>query len=303
MAIHDISQELSKVRGRRARARARPLGATAARARARARDPTRAACRRFAARARARPRAQDTPLDASLEKRVAAAILDRLEKDTVVDVHALCVKTLAALAARAHEAQVQEICERLAKHLQDGREELRDVYGIGLKMLIAAVPASAGALVAGALCPRLLSGLAHARADVRAESLDVQLALLARFGEHADKHHYQMLEFTLRLLLDAQPGACACAARARAAPPWRLPRAGQHVPATPAIRPPPPPTSRSRAQARHCGRGRAGALSHGPAPRRLRQGAVDGPRGARRRRRRRGQRSAGVGGGGVKRRR
>ena len=194
---------------------------------------------------RARPRAQDTPLDASLEKRVAAAILDRLEKDTVVDVHALCVKTLAALAARAHEAQVQEICERLAKHLQDGREELRDVYGIGLKMLITAVPASAGALVAGALCPRLLSGLAHARADVRAESLDVQLALLARFGEHADKHHYQMLEFTLRLLLDAQPGACARARRrARAA------AQGSRPPATPAFSPRPLPQSSASAPLR-----------------------------------------------------
>lgn len=37
--------------------------------------------------------------------------------------------------------------------------------------------------------------------------LDVQLALLARFGAHTEKQHYQLLEFSLRLLLDAAPGA------------------------------------------------------------------------------------------------
>ena len=146
-------------------------------------------------------------MDPLLEKRVSSAVLERLEKDTSPDVHALCVKTLGELAKRVHEAQVQEICERLARHLQEGREELRDIYGIGLKAVIANVKEEAGALVAGALGPRLLTGLQHAAPGVRAESLDVLLALLVRFGKDTEKTHYQTLEFTLRLLLDTTPRA------------------------------------------------------------------------------------------------
>lgn len=146
-------------------------------------------------------------MDPALEKRVSSAVLERLEKDTSPDVHALCVKTLGELAKRVHEAQVQVICERLARHLQEGREELRDIYGIGLKAVISNVKDEAGALVAGALGPRLLSGLQNKAPGVRAENLDVLLALLARFGRDTEKVHYQTLEFVLRLLLDTTPRA------------------------------------------------------------------------------------------------
>jgi len=101
----------------------------------------------------------------------------------------------------------QDIVERLAKHLQEGREELRDLYGIGIKTLLTEVSAEHGALVAQALGPHLLSGLHHRRQDVRVEMLEILQALMARFGGHTQPHHYQLLDAALKLLLDPAVGA------------------------------------------------------------------------------------------------
>jgi len=217
---------------------------------------------------------QDVKMDALLERRIVTAILDRLEKDTSNDVQSVCVKTLGILVRKVSEAQVQEICERLAKHLLEGRDELRDVYGIGLKTLISDAAPGLGPLVALTIVPRLLAGVQDPRQDVRCECLDVAVPLLLRFGTAVDKHHYQLLEYTLRLLLDASPGTCCVCWRKRHGGSYNSPhRMSLFVHCTCRFSTLPPPSScsaappsLSRAKARDRGRGRAGALPSGSAP-------------------------------------
>jgi cytidylate kinase len=60
-----------------------------------------------------------------LERRICAAILERLEKDTNNDVNTLAVKALNVLVKKTSQAQVTEVCDRVAQHLLTGREDLR----------------------------------------------------------------------------------------------------------------------------------------------------------------------------------
>lgn len=106
-------------------------------------------------------------LDHQQEKQLCAAILGRLEKDTNNDVQAVSVKCLSVLVRRVAEPQVVEICTRLCQHILSGRAEMRDVYGIGMKTLIAeALPAHAHAIAEHA-CRALLSGVESPEAGVR----------------------------------------------------------------------------------------------------------------------------------------
>lgn len=174
---------------------------------------------------------QDLVMDQVLETRVVSAILDRLEKDSSNDVQAIAVKTLGLLVKRVSVASVQTICERLASHMLGGKSELRDVYGIGLKTLIADVNAAHGQAVADKVSVRLLEGLRPGAApsggagagaaasasgaagaglaqDLRLECLDVLSALLSRFGSHVrDERLDEARIAALALLLDASQGA------------------------------------------------------------------------------------------------
>ena len=158
-------------------------------------------------------------IDSASEKRLVEAVLERLDKDTSNDVQALAVKTLSVLVTRIGEPMVAHACEKLSQAVMTGRDELRDIYAIGLKTVIADVPPThhMASAVVRALLPSLLgpglkapaaavpgvgagagagggkgakkkAGAADdddgaARKDVRAEALDVGQELLRRFGE------------------------------------------------------------------------------------------------------------------------
>ena len=68
---------------------------------------------------------KDPKIDASLEKRLCVAILDRIEKDTSNDVQAISVKCLSVLVKKAQEAQVVEVTARLWRQILEGSVELR----------------------------------------------------------------------------------------------------------------------------------------------------------------------------------
>ena len=98
-------------------------------------------------------------LDLPLERRLVQSILSRLETDTSNDVHTISVKCLTLLITRVTDSSVAEVTNRLCTHVLSGRSELRDVYGIGLKALIEAVPAAQVAGVSDAAFRHLLAGM------------------------------------------------------------------------------------------------------------------------------------------------
>ena len=53
------------------------------------------------------------------------------------DVQAVAVKCLAILLKKVQQSQVTEICDKLSSLILDGNDQLRDIYSIGLKTLIA----------------------------------------------------------------------------------------------------------------------------------------------------------------------
>jgi hypothetical protein len=101
---------------------------------------------------------KDVRLDPALEKQLCSAILERLDKDLSNDVQAISVKCLSVLVRRVAEPQVVDICSRLCRQVLSGREDMRDVYGIGLKTLIAEVPERSSLAVAENIAVPLTGG-------------------------------------------------------------------------------------------------------------------------------------------------
>ena len=98
--------------------------------------------------------AKTITLDYAQEKALCTAVLDRLEKDSSNDVQALAVKCLSVLVHVAADVQVITISDRLCQHILSGRAEMRDVYGIGMKTLIAEAQLAQKLLDRGALLRR-----------------------------------------------------------------------------------------------------------------------------------------------------
>ena len=125
-------------------------------------------------------------MDESMEKRVCAAILKQLD-DGSNDVQSVAVKCLALLLRKVQPAQVGDICEKLCTLIVEGKNELRDIYSIGLKTLIADVPEATGLVVTSKALSRLLVGINNSTNtsgdDIKKECLDNLSELLRRFGQ------------------------------------------------------------------------------------------------------------------------
>jgi len=74
-----------------------------------------------------------------MERRVCSVVLHLLD-DASNDVQTIAVKTLAQLLVKVQEPQVMDITRKLTKLILTGRDELRDIYSIGIKTLIKDVP-------------------------------------------------------------------------------------------------------------------------------------------------------------------
>ncbi|CAG8442544.1 4300_t:CDS:10 [Funneliformis mosseae] len=124
-------------------------------------------------------------LEESTEKRVVQKVI-KLMDDANGEVQNLAVKCLAPLVKKVREPQLQEIVDQLCSYTtQPGKEELRDIAGIGLKTVIVEIPSNPSASnVMLRLIPRLLAQLEDTNAtyEVKMDTLDILSELLARFG-------------------------------------------------------------------------------------------------------------------------
>ncbi|PKK63192.1 TIP120-domain-containing protein [Rhizophagus irregularis] len=125
-------------------------------------------------------------LEESTEKRVVQKVI-KLMDDANGEVQNLAVKCLAPLVKKVREPQLQEIVEQLCSYTtQPGKEELRDIAGIGLKTVIVEIPSNSPSAsnVVVRLIPRLLTQLEDPNAtyEVKMDTLDILSELLARFG-------------------------------------------------------------------------------------------------------------------------
>ncbi|CAJ0873643.1 14261_t:CDS:10 [Entrophospora sp. SA101] len=125
-------------------------------------------------------------LEEQTEKKVVQKVI-KLMDDANGEVQNLAVKCLAPLVKKVREAQLQEIVDQLCLYsTQQGKEELRDIAGIGLKTIIVEIPSNSPSAnnVLQRLIPRLLLQLENPKAsfEVQMDTLDILSELLARFG-------------------------------------------------------------------------------------------------------------------------
>ncbi len=117
----------------------------------------------------------------------------------------MAVKCLAIILKKVKQAQIGEVCAKLATLILDGKDALRDIYSICLKTLIADVPDSMGPLVADILTSRLLNGIARPGSqDIKRECLDNLKELLRRFGHHNEKDHIDIMNVVSQQLKNDQ---------------------------------------------------------------------------------------------------
>jgi hypothetical protein len=144
---------------------------------------------------------QSSRLEPSNETKLLKGLLGVLDKDTVVDVQAIAVRTLSLLVTKISESAVSDLCDKLSSQVLQGSKEMRDVYAVGLKTILLEVPNTPqmATSVLKAILPKMLSqGLkdtssssssssssslsSTGRSDVRSEFLEIALDLVKRFG-------------------------------------------------------------------------------------------------------------------------
>lgn len=122
------------------------------------------------------------------------------------DVQSIAVKCLGILVTKVQLAQVADICAKLCDLILNGKPELRDIYSIGLKTIVADVSQATGASVATGVCTRLLTSLNKNKdAAVKAETLDILTDLLRRFGYDVATEHATIMELLMVQLTDESP--------------------------------------------------------------------------------------------------
>lgn len=122
------------------------------------------------------------------------------------DVQSIAVKCLGILVTKVQVTQVADICAKLCDLILNGKPELRDIYSIGLKTIVADVSQPTGSSIATGVCTRLLTGLGKDKdAAVKAETLDILTDLLRRFGYDVATEHATIMELLMVQLTDESP--------------------------------------------------------------------------------------------------
>ncbi len=120
-------------------------------------------------------------LDGDMERRVVAIILKHLE-DSSTDVKQQAVRTIASLAKKVHETQLEEIADKLATHiLNKDDEEKRDIGSIGLKTLVGVLTTNTAPSVLKRVTPKLQQGISM-DTEVSHYCLEILSDLLKNFG-------------------------------------------------------------------------------------------------------------------------
>jgi len=150
---------------------------------------------------------KDVKLDTAMEARVCSAILKRLD-DTSNDVQSKAIQCLGILLGKVQRAQVFEISDKLCTLILEGKDELRDIYSIGLKTLIMDVPDDSGRGLAVRLVKRLLDGIKQtSNSDVTLECLDCLTDVLRRFGFEVVSDHETIVSTLLEQLSSPKKAA------------------------------------------------------------------------------------------------
>ncbi|CAI5700886.1 unnamed protein product [Peronospora effusa] len=148
---------------------------------------------------------KDVDLGTYFEPKVCAAVLKQLD-DKSNDVQSIAVKCLGILVTKVKVTQVADICAKLCDLILNGKSELRDIYSIGLKTIVADVSQTTGASIATGICTRLLTGLSKEKdAAVKSETLDILTDLLRRFGYDVATEHAAIMELLMVQLTDDSP--------------------------------------------------------------------------------------------------
>ena len=120
-------------------------------------------------------------LENEMERRVVNTILKHLE-DSSTDVKQQAVRTIAALARKVQEAQLEDIADRLATHIiNKADEEKRDIGSIGLKTLVGVLTQVTAPAVLKRVTPKLQQGI-QLDAEVAHYCLEILNDLLKNFG-------------------------------------------------------------------------------------------------------------------------
>ncbi len=120
-------------------------------------------------------------LDGEMERRVVAIILKHLE-DSSTDVKQQAVRTIASLAKKVQESQLEEIADKLATHiLNKDDEEKRDIGSIGLKTLVGVLTPHTAPSVLKRVTPKLQQGISM-DTEVSHYCLEILSDLLKNFG-------------------------------------------------------------------------------------------------------------------------
>ena len=120
-------------------------------------------------------------LENEMERRVVNTILKHLE-DSSTDVKQQAVRTIASLARKVQEAQLEDIADRLATHIINKTdEEKRDICSIGLKTLVGVLTQHSAPAVLKRVTPKLHQGI-QLDAEVAHYCLEILNDLLKNFG-------------------------------------------------------------------------------------------------------------------------
>ncbi|KAJ3238596.1 Cullin-associated NEDD8-dissociated protein 1 [Chytriomyces hyalinus] len=120
--------------------------------------------------------------DEVTERKFVAAVVKALD-DTNGEVQNLAVKILAPLVRRGRDATVLEVVDRLCDLLVHKKDDLRDIGAIGMKTVVAQVPANSNAAtnMVKRLVPKLIALLMNPSA-VHFDTIDILSEITVRFG-------------------------------------------------------------------------------------------------------------------------
>lgn len=138
-------------------------------------------------------------LDDDSERKVVKMLLKLLE-DKNGEVQNLAVKCLGPLVSKVKEFQVETIVDTLVSNMLGENEQLRDISSIGLKTVIAELPAASS--LASTICTNIKDKLTSAISrqndvSVQLEVLDIMGDILARFGSVLVSSHSVILNALL----------------------------------------------------------------------------------------------------------
>ncbi len=150
----------------------------------------------------------DVRIDENTERRICIAILKQLH-DSSNDVQSVAVKCLAALIQKVNLEQVLDILKKLTALMIDGKDDLRDIYSIGLKTCLTGIRTEMSIYVAPALAGDLLQGVVSREGPVKLECLDILSEMLKRFGEYAANDHSAISSACIQVLTNKDSNIAA----------------------------------------------------------------------------------------------